>query len=217
MCICTKRKGFHLLQVVFLHTMSPTPPTRPRKLRDHCVTRLLASLHACDEDSVQACKDILLAIGGIELVVRGAFGSPAALAGLERFGEWEIVDACRVYIAKTKRPLVFSFVVDCFKESVPDREVCLAVGRVCRAFLGNGRYKRDMKGPLLPTHTADTCRALRNIADRAAAKQETTTRFTRDGKRRTIVEHHWRYQDLRHHASAPNDIRRGPWFPGYEH
>lgn len=181
------------------------------------VCRLLEHFKDYDEQSADLIRQVLDEFGA-KTLVRGAH-TPRAFAGLRHLGpDWQHVDACRVYLAglaPRKAAAFFESVAACDRRD--DAVVWRDVAAVCRAFVGNDRFKRDMTGPLLPKAAADTCRTLRNLADSRADERPDSTILDNQRPRRL----HWRFQDLRQAATDPRyrttQVVRGPWFPGYEH
>lgn len=199
-------------------------------LRQLCIAKVLESSRHCDRASLDACTDLLVEHFSINALTKAAFHSPAALAGLKHLassgdGEWALVDAARNYLGRLKShvhatayfrsveaSLRHQLEVDKGKKSDDVAAVCRDVAAVCKAFLGNDRFKRDMTGVLLPKVAADRCRALRNLAE---AHEEANVSRQPMGRAPS-----WRFQEHRQAASRGN-LRplpvRGPWFPGYEH
>lgn len=196
-------------------------------LRELCISRILALASSCDKSSMRMCKSLLLEIFGIKVITKCAFASPAALRGLKYLDgpkdkEWDLVDACRNYMATVndarRSAAMFHSVESSLRAMIDVRkdnqlaEICDDIAQICRAFLGNDRYKRDMKGNSLPKLTADRCRALRNLADAKCESLRVNSPFQhRDTLRR--------HQSLRKAAvrTSSRHPTVGPWFPGYEH
>lgn len=176
---------------------------------------------------MRMCKSLLLETFGIKVITKCAFASPASLRGLKYLDgpkdkEWDLVDACRNYLAAVndaRRPAaMFHSMESSLRVMVDFREdnqlaaTCSDIAQICRAFLGNDRYKRDMKGNSLPKLAADRCRALRNLAD---AKCE-ALRLNSTCQRKDTALKNRKFREAAVLTSSRHPTA-GPWFPGYEH
>lgn len=163
------------------------------------ICRLLEHFKDYDDASADLVRQVLLEDFGVKSIVRGA-RTPRAFAGLRYLGaDWHSVDACRVYlagVAPRKAAAFFAAIAEWDDDDV--NVVWRDVAAVCRAFVGNDRFKRDMIGPLLPKAAADACRTLRNLAD-ARADQRPDSAILEERRPRRL---HWRYQDLRRLSTA---------------
>uniref|UniRef100_A0A7S3NJG0 Uncharacterized protein n=1 Tax=Aureoumbra lagunensis TaxID=44058 RepID=A0A7S3NJG0_9STRA len=198
-----------------------TPPS----LAILCIASLLEHADRYDESSRKKIIPSLQCIGlHGDAIIQAAGLNLRAFGGLRCLAsDWTLVDDCRKLIATSlSTKLGTKYFEQLCERLTESTEVSIQtldnVQAICKAMLGNERYKRDMEPPLLLRPVADACRRLRNRAQKHLLNIRDMHKH--DRKRHSTGVQNWRFQDLRGHAGSLHPKRpmpRNPHFPGYDH